>query len=170
MRKVLTAKWSYQRSVKSMFSHSLFSAYMVQGVRLGAGVETRFRNHWEIKLYVSKCWLGSWITKVCCCCFVLFCFFLSLHPWHMEVPRLGVESEPQLPAYTTATATQDVSRVFDLHHSSGQRRILNPLSEARDGTASLWILVGFVTTEPWWELPKVFFFLFLMFWAKLLSN
>jgi len=66
----------------------------------------------------------------------------------MEVPRLGVESEPQLPAYTTATATQDVSRVFDLHHSSGQRRILNPLSEARDGTASLWILVGFVTTEP----------------------
>ena len=24
--------------------------------------------------------------------------------WHMEVPRLGVQSELQLPAYTTATA------------------------------------------------------------------
>ena len=28
-----------------------------------------------------------------------FSFFLfGLHPWHMEVPRLGVESELQLPA------------------------------------------------------------------------
>ena len=27
--------------------------------------------------------------------FVLFCF-LGLPPWHMEVPRLGVESEPHL--------------------------------------------------------------------------
>ena len=29
--------------------------------------------------------------------------FLGLHPWHIEVPRLGVSSELQLPAYTTAT-------------------------------------------------------------------
>ena len=27
--------------------------------------------------------------------------------WHMEGPRLGVESELQLLAYTTATATMD---------------------------------------------------------------
>ena len=33
---------------------------------------------------------------------------------------------------TTATATQDLRRVCDLHHSSRQRQILNPLSEARD--------------------------------------
>ena len=30
--------------------------------------------------------------------------FLGLHPRHMEVPRLGVQSELQLPPYTTATA------------------------------------------------------------------
>ena len=33
-----------------------------------------------------------------------FFFFFSLFratPRHMEVPKLGVESEPQLPAYTT---------------------------------------------------------------------
>ena len=31
------------------------------------------------------------------------CFaFLGLHSQHMEVPSLGVESELQLPAYTTA--------------------------------------------------------------------
>ena len=52
----------------------------------------------------------------------------------MEVPRLGAESELQLLAYTTATATQDLSRSFDLHYSLWQYQILNPLSKARDGT------------------------------------
>jgi len=50
----------------------------------------------------------------------------------MEVPRLGVESELQLPAYTTATTALDLSLVCDLHHSSQPHWILNPLSEARD--------------------------------------
>ena len=34
-------------------------------------------------------------------CFLLF-FFLGLHLWHTEVPRLEVISEPQLLAYATA--------------------------------------------------------------------
>ena len=55
----------------------------------------------------------------------------------MEVPRLGVESELQSLAYTTATATQDPSCICNLHHSSWQRQILNPLSEARDRTRVL---------------------------------
>ena len=57
----------------------------------------------------------------------------------MEVPRLGVKSELQLPAYATATATAtpDLSHICDLHPSSRQRRILNPLSEAGDGTCVL---------------------------------
>ena len=50
----------------------------------------------------------------------------------MEVPRLGAESELQLPAYTTATATLDLSLICNL-----QCRILNPLSEARDRTRVL---------------------------------
>ena len=54
----------------------------------------------------------------------------------MEVPRLGVESELQLPAYTSATATWDPSCVCicDLRHSSWQHWILNSLSGARDRT------------------------------------
>ena len=40
--------------------------------------------------------------------FFVFCF-LGPHPQHMEVPRLGVESELRLLAYTTATAMQDLS-------------------------------------------------------------
>ena len=63
--------------------------------------------------------------------FYLF-FFLGWHLWHVEFPRLGVESELQLLAYTTATATPDPSRVCHLHHSSWQHRILNPVSKARD--------------------------------------
>ena len=55
----------------------------------------------------------------------------------MEVPRLGNESELQLPAYTTATATRaprDPIRVCNLHHGSWQHRIPDGLSKARDPT------------------------------------
>ena len=55
----------------------------------------------------------------------------------MEVPRPGVELEMQLPAYATTTAVQDLSFVFDLHHSSRQCWILNPLNGARDRTCIL---------------------------------
>ena len=65
------------------------------------------------------------------CTFSVSVFF-GLHPWHMEIPRLGVESELQLPAYTTVP--QDLSCCFNLHHSSRQCQIFNPLSEARDQT------------------------------------
>ena len=55
----------------------------------------------------------------------------------MEVPKLGIESELQLLAYTTATATGDLSRVCELHHSSWQCQIPDPLSESKDQTHTL---------------------------------
>ena len=68
--------------------------------------------------------------------FVLFCFvcFLGPHLQHMEIPRPGVKRELQLLAYDTATATWDPSHICNLHHSSWQCQILNPLSETRDWT------------------------------------
>ena len=70
--------------------------------------------------------------------FLVFCSFIfRASPWHMEVPRPGVQSELLLPATATATAVPDPSRVFDLHHSSWQCQILNPLSGARDQTCNL---------------------------------
>ena len=75
------------------------------------------------------CW-AAW-QQLCGIFFFFFCF-LGLHLWHVEVPRLGVKSELQLPAYATATATPDQSCICDLHHSSRQRWILKPLSKARD--------------------------------------
>ena len=58
--------------------------------------------------------------------FFFFFFFVGsgAHPQPMEVPSLGVQSELQLLAYTTATATPDPSHVCALHHSSKQYRIL----------------------------------------------
>ena len=57
-------------------------------------------------------------------CIIFFPGFLGLHPRHMEVPRLGVEEELQLLAYTTATAMQDPSCICNLYHNSQQYWIL----------------------------------------------
>ena len=85
----------------------------------------------------SSCGSSVVFCLFVCLFFWSFCPFRAI-PWYTEVPRLRAEEELQLPAYTTATATQDLSRVCDLHHSSRQRWVLNPLREAS------WMLVGFI--------------------------
>ena len=60
--------------------------------------------------------------------FFFFCF-LGLCLLHVEVLGLGVKSELQL--------LQDLSHVCDLHYSSQQCQILNPLSKAKDWTLIL---------------------------------
>ena len=101
--------------------------------------------------------------------FFFFSGFLGPHLWHMEVSRLGVKSELQLPAYTTATATQDPSHICKLHHSSRQCRILNPLSEARYRTRVLmvpsWLrfLCGMTGTPHLLFLKVLFVFPFLTY-------
>ena len=50
--------------------------------------------------------------------------FLFRATRHMEVPRLGVKSELQLLAYTTATAMLEPSHVCDLHYSHSNTRSL----------------------------------------------
>ena len=75
----------------------------------------------------------------------------------MEVPRLGVELELLPLAYATAVTMPDLSHVCDLHNSSWQLWILNPLSEVRDRTCilmdanqiHLWFGLGFrLTLDP----------------------
>ena len=86
-------------------------------------------------------------------------FLLRPQPLYMEVPRPGVESELHLPAYTTATTSRDPSHDCDLHHSSWQCWISDPLNEARDPTHILMDTSQFVSAGPQWELPKVTFLL-----------
>ena len=53
----------------------------------------------------------------------VFCLFVCLFVWaapeHMEVPRLGVESELEPPTYTTATVTQDLIHRNATQHNAG---------------------------------------------------
>ena len=80
----------------------------------------------------------------------LFSFFLGPHLWHIEIPRLGVELQLQLLAYALVTALPDPSRIHNLHHSSWQCQILNPLSKGSDWTHILrdisWSLSYWATT------------------------
>ena len=69
--------------------------------------------------------------------FYLFPFFLGPRLQHMEVPRLGIKLELQLPAYTRATATLDPSHICDVCCSLWQCQILNTTSEARNWTLIL---------------------------------
>ena len=81
-----------------------------------------------------------------CFCFLFFFFFLRPHPKYMEVPRLGVESELQLPPYTTAAtlshshsnATSVIQATSGTYTAALQQHwILKPLSEGRDRTLIL---------------------------------
>ena len=95
-------------------------------------------------LCILCCPLGNFLKLTSFCLFIyfylkIFFFFLGPHLQHMEVPRLGIKSELQLQAHTTATAMQDLSYVYNLHHSPQQCQILNPMDEARDGTCNLMV-------------------------------
>jgi len=75
----------------------------------------------------------------------------------MEVPRLGVKLELQLPAYTTATITWDLSHICDVCHSSWQNWILNPLIETMDQ------IIIFMDTSQFrycWATTRTAFFFF----------
>ena len=66
----------------------------------------------------------------------VLCLFLvagrdGLQVWHMEFPRLGVESELQLLAYTTVIAMPYPSHICDLHCSFRQHWILNPTDQGQ---------------------------------------
>ena len=95
-------------------------------------------HHHRFTLFLP--WIGMWSLELLrpLFYFILFHFillcFLGPHVLHVEVPRRGVKLELQLPAYTTPTAIQDPSRLCDLHYSSQQCWIHNPLTEAREQT------------------------------------
>ena len=81
----------------------------------------------------------------------------------MEVPRLGVESELQLLACATATAMPDLSHVCNLHYSSRQCLILNPLSKAGDQSCILMDPHGSIISEQQREL--LIYFLNRLLWG-----
>ena len=74
---------------------------------------------------------------VCVCvCVCIFCIFRAA-PMTYESSQARHQIGAEAEAYATARAMQDASLVCDLHHSSQQRWILNPLSKVRDQTHNL---------------------------------
>ena len=98
--------------------------------------------------------------------FLFVCLFCILgpHPRHMEVSRLEVSLELQLPTY--ATAMPDPSCICSLHHSSWQCWIHNHWVRPGIEPTTTWFLVGFIFAAPRWEL----LFLFLLLWGDWPKN
>ena len=101
----------YHHLVFNLFVNtSLWGALKVKG---GKNLEASCRKKGvEFSVEERKCWARKF----------LFCF-LGLHLQQIELPRLGIESELQLLAYTTATAAQDPSCISNLHCSLQQRSL-----------------------------------------------
>ena len=74
--------------------------------------------------------------------------FLRPHLLHMKVPRLGVESELQLQAYTTATAAPNPALSATYTTAHNHARSLTHRVRPGIEPASSWILVRLVTAEP----------------------
>ena len=91
----------------------------------------------------SKHSTSTFLHISCLNCFFFFFFFffffwfLGLLPQLMEVPRLGVKLELQPSAHTT---------------THGNTRSLIHWTRSGIETATSWLLVGFVSTAPQWEL------------------
>ena len=119
-------------------------------------------SYWEKSVKISSMFVRfsvspfksiNFLYLYFCFCFFLFCFvFLGPHPWQMEVPWPGVESGLQLLCQihaVSATYTTVYSNAGSLTQWVGPG--IKPVSS--------WILAGFVTVEPLWEL------LMFIFWS-----
>ena len=98
-------------------------------------------------------WLNGYTFIISVFCLFVF-VYLRPHPWHMEFPRIGVESE--LPANTTAQVTQDLSYICDLHYSLWQHQILNYWARLGIEPTFSWILVRFLTAAPYEHSHKLY--------------
>ena len=136
---------AWNRSFPSFFRRNppcqnLISYFQPPGLRGKKFLFLKPPNWWYFVMAATrKSNNGVFKNLISCTCLFFFFFFLGPHPRHMEVPRLGIQSELQPLAYATATATSDPSCICDLHHSSRQHLILIPLSEARDQTRNLMV-------------------------------
>ena len=74
----------------------------------------------------------------------IFFFFLCLFVFSRAASEVCGGSQARSLTRATATATWDPSHVCELHHSSRQHRILNPLSRAGVELTTSWFLVRFI--------------------------
>ena len=125
--------------------------------------------------FLCSAWATSFWSQVPCslrftshshlgfvCGYLLFIYlvFLGLHSWHMEAPRLN-QSCSRWP--TPQPRQWRIQIICDLHSSSWQHQILNPVSKARDWICVLMDASQFcfpwARMETWWPLIDLKIFL-----------
>ena len=103
-------------------------------------------DFWFLYIYLFQNGIQTQSHSICLNTFHIWLFsFLGLHLWHMEVSRLGIESELQLLAHTTATATLDLNHIFNLHCRLGHTGSWTHWARPGIEPMSSWILLGFLT-------------------------
>ena len=92
-------------------------------------------------------------------------FFLGPHPWHMEVPRLGVKLELLLLAYATAMETWALSLSATYTIAHGNTRSPTHWTRPEIELTPSWIPVGFISAAPQWELHSAHISIGLFGWG-----
>ena len=88
---------------------------------------------------------------------ISFFVFLGLHPWHMEVPRLGVNRNCS--CWPTPQPQQLGIQATSETHTTTHSKAGSPTHwvRSRIKTASPWMLVRLASAEPRRELPGMYF-------------
>ena len=101
------------------------------------------------EIIILMCWM---------CLFIFHLYFFRATPTAYGSSQARDQIRAAGTAYTTAIATQDPNHICDLHHSSQQGQIPNPLSRARNWTHILMNTSQIrFSTAPQREFPECVF-------------
>ena len=162
---IVLRSWSAFRSISIATASSFHSRHM----RIICPVV------WRTPFNVSISWILWWQSlstfattfllsrgyRILGFVFVLFFLlvFVGLHPWHMEVPRLGVESELHTCQFTSQPQQRQMWAGCATHTTAHSHAgSLIHWARARDWTHILMDnspLLGSLPYEPQWQLPRI---------------
>ena len=148
--KALRGAWSLPAQPLAQICSPYFSLFHFKSILIycitpgnyiqSPGIKQGGRLIWEKEcIFICNIYVYDWVTLLYSSyrhntTFFYFFFFFRAAGEAYGSSQARVKLELELLAYTTATATPDLSHIFDLYHSSRQRCIFNPLGRARDWT------------------------------------
>ena len=87
-------------------------------------------------------------------------FLCVLHLWHLEVPRLEVQSDTAAGLHHNHSNAGSKPHLQPTPQLMAKPRSLTHQARPEIRPASSWILVGFISAAPQQELPKIYFLKF----------